>query len=647
MSAIKHCILVSALAFTAHGVAYAQSATPQAAGASVVYGPDFFEVFAPRTAFDMVSRVPGFILNEGEDRRGLSGASGNVRIDGAQPSAKSETLEEILTRIPAREVARIELVRGESSGASGGQTTYVNIVRASVDAQTVWTLGTEIDRYHRIAPRGDATWSRPVGEGMVTLRGVYLGARETERGPRARFDNAGNLISQYFHFGPSREKTYTLSGEWKTPFAGGDLSLTAQAQHASDKEPTYGNNVNGAGALIDFRDGVLLEFVDTYEGGLTYGRQLGEWKLDLNGVVTREGTEGVDTEYALNPAGAVLSGRAQNRFIDTGESIARGVLSRPFGTASVQVGVEGAINTLDQRLTLVQDNGAGPFPVVLPSANVRVEERRAEAFTTLSFTPLTDWKVEATAAAETSTLTQVGDVNLETKLTYWKPSLQVVRSLGEKNQLRARLYRDIGQLNFNDFVAASQVADGSVSAGNPDLKPQTSWRLEGVGDLRFGANGAFALKVFRWWVDDALDQIPFGPAGARFDAPGNIGKADVYGATVSFTVPLSSFLPGAQLSGETTFQKSEVTDPLTGTRRPLSNFKEGTGQVTFRQDLPELSFAWGGRYSEDFDVAPTYRVREVRRQDGNQRFEVYVEVHGDRAAEAARLCPQIPGTAGL
>jgi len=87
---------------------------------AVAYAPDFFAQYAPQTALDMVRRVPGFSVDSGSDRRGFSGTGGNVLIDGARPSAKSQGLEDILGRIPAKQVVRLELIRGASSGGPVG-----------------------------------------------------------------------------------------------------------------------------------------------------------------------------------------------------------------------------------------------------------------------------------------------------------------------------------------------------------------------------------------------------------------------------------------------------------------------------------------------------------------------------------------------
>ena len=157
--------LAAALALS--GVAHAQqppitdTPVPSVAPESptdgrVVYEPAFFATFAPQTALDMVRRVPGFSIDGGSDRRGFSGAAGNVLIDGARPSAKSQGLQEILDRIPAAQVARLELIRAASTGEASGQSVLVNVVRNAAAAGGSGTYEVELERSvsNRVELRG-------------------------------------------------------------------------------------------------------------------------------------------------------------------------------------------------------------------------------------------------------------------------------------------------------------------------------------------------------------------------------------------------------------------------------------------------------------------------------------------------------------
>ncbi|WP_293681204.1 TonB-dependent receptor, partial [uncultured Phenylobacterium sp.] len=112
----------------------------QAAAAAVVaapaeqgvtsFGPEFFAAQQPATAFDMLARIPGFSVDNGAVVRGFEGAAGNVLIDGQRPASKTDTLQEILVRIPAGKVARIEVIRGGAPGIDmQGKTVLANVVQ--------------------------------------------------------------------------------------------------------------------------------------------------------------------------------------------------------------------------------------------------------------------------------------------------------------------------------------------------------------------------------------------------------------------------------------------------------------------------------------------------------------------------------------
>src|SRR5258707_7461820 len=69
-----------------------------------VYPASFFADARPATAYDMVSRLPGFAFDNGLSARGFAGTAGNVLVDGARPTAKTDDLNSILTRIAASSV---------------------------------------------------------------------------------------------------------------------------------------------------------------------------------------------------------------------------------------------------------------------------------------------------------------------------------------------------------------------------------------------------------------------------------------------------------------------------------------------------------------------------------------------------------------
>ena len=84
----------------------AQRAAARTSDQVQVFSPDYFASAHPADAYDMVRRLPGFELIEGDDEvRGFSGSRGNILFDGRAPSGKEESLEEMLRGIPAAKAA--------------------------------------------------------------------------------------------------------------------------------------------------------------------------------------------------------------------------------------------------------------------------------------------------------------------------------------------------------------------------------------------------------------------------------------------------------------------------------------------------------------------------------------------------------------
>ena len=106
--------LIVSLAVLCSSAAFAQVAPPPAApDGPRTYLPADFAQFAPRTAYDMLTRVPGFSIEvEDVEERGFGEATGNVVINGQRVSGKSNDIVTELSRIPASSVERIEIVDG-------------------------------------------------------------------------------------------------------------------------------------------------------------------------------------------------------------------------------------------------------------------------------------------------------------------------------------------------------------------------------------------------------------------------------------------------------------------------------------------------------------------------------------------------------
>lgn len=642
-------MMVSALALT--GMAYAQTpsegeagiappdclptpqcaATPvQSSADRVTYDTGFFRQYNPSNALDMVRQTPGFALDGGDDRRGFSGAVGNLLIDGLRPSSKSQSLQSILSRIPASQVVRVELLRGaEVAGDASGASVLLNIVRTPAAGSGVWEAGFELTSYGEPAPRGELSYSGRNGQLEWGLGASYESTYRDLPGWRRFYDGNGVYTGRANTPSPERIfKEGAINANIAFPLAGGRLSANAQVSGFSFEA------ANGF-PFFDAADTPTFELNQKFEErepgvevGVNYDRDFGPWSLALIGLVNRENYSSDDRgEYT----GSVVGTYIQELDQEAGESILRASLSRSLSPQHrIEVGAEGAFNSLDQTLVYAEDGVA----VDLPNANVLIEEERAELFGTHTWRPADAWTIESRLAWETSTLTFTGDTNDTVELSYWKPSVQVSRTFGGNSQARLRVYRDVGQLDFGDFTSAAAVADGLINGGNPELVPQTAWIAELGADLRFGA-AALSLTLQHRDISDVADLVPIVAPNPnedpmdpdddffRFDAPGNIGDGELTRLSANLSTPVS-FIPGGRLTVEGYLSDSEVTDPVTGRSRIISETPESQIEIQFRQDLPDLRIAWGVNIFKqgEFQV---YRFNEIDTNEEGPWVDVFVE----------------------
>lgn len=646
--------LVALLAAT--GVAHAESAATEASvnevataeadsdstppitatattGDQVVYQPDFFTQYTPQTALDMVRRVPGFSIDSGSDRRGFSGTAGNVLIDGARPSAKSQGLEDILSRIPAKQVVRVELIRGASSGEAAGQSVIVNVVRTASAGSGRYQIEGERTEDNRVSPRGELSYNGRIGKLEYTLGADRFMEQRPLFGGRLLRDGQDNLTGYRYDATPRSYREANGNGSISTPLFGGTFNLNASGGRWNFRTALESSGFDELSVPTDSFRLSINERGRKREIGGDWERRFGDFNLKLVGLDTQGWYANDESTISRNAAYLQTDVVAQRRRDDTAESIGRVTLGWTVSDAHrIEFGGEAALNTLEAHTNLTVDDGSGPTIIPLPSANVTVEEERFEGFLTWNWKINPRWSLESGVTVETSTISQSGDTTAERTLTYWKPSVQISRQIGTRDQVRLKFLRDVSQLDFGDFASSATLADNTVAAGNPDLRPQATWRLQGTIDKRFGTNGAVTLELTREWIEDASDLVPIfdTSSGQFFDAPGNIGEGDLVAIRLTGTLPLDFLLKGAQLKPNLSWSDSEVTDPVTLRSRQISGFADTEVELEFRQDIASRKLAWGLSLYKRSQVQ-FFRVGELETYEEGPFLDAFVEttaIHG-------------------
>jgi hypothetical protein len=602
----------------------AELTTPTSSGERLRYTPEWYASFAPRSALDMVRQTPGFTLLEGEERRGLAGGVGNVLVDGRRPVAKDQKLEEILGRIPASQVQSIEILRGvEAAGDASGQSVLLNVIRTPFTGQGFGSTGFEYAPGKDPKPNAVLAWT---GRARTVDYSVGASTYSFERdlpGSRQQTNADGEASGTRRDISPRDYGQYALNGEAAVDAAGGRLRVTGKASYSRYHEDSTVENFDVNQVLTGSDFNPYTESKRGGEFGARFDRGIGQWDLTSVLLLTRSRFESDITSTHRDAGGTVGSVFAQQELRDSGESILRGTLARDAGPRHrIEVGVEGAINTLDAKLALTFDFGGGPFEIPVRNANVSITEKRTDAFINHAWSFDERWVLSSRIGGEFSRLEFTGDTNQVVELAFLKPSLQLTRDFGKSNQWRVRAGREVGQLDFANFTSSVSLADERVEGGNPDLRPQTEWSLEIAADLRPTDNLAVTLAAFHRWVSDTADFTPVGPPEALEDAPGNIGAARIHGVHVTARAPVPA-VRGATVNVDATWQRSSVTDPLTLRSRDISEFQDFEISAAFRQDLPK--FAWGLAYTEKSDTS-AFLLREIDRDRKSPSLGVFTEV---------------------
>jgi hypothetical protein len=588
----------------------------------LVFEPAFFADSRPDTALDLIARLPGFAFESGDSgTRGLAGTAGNVLIDGRRPSTKSDSLDQILRRISAAGVARVELIRGGAPGIDmQGRSVIANVVLIrTVTTERVFEANSYVYPDGHLGPVLAARWSRREGDDQIegSISGFSDRTDGTGDGFRRRYNPAGNLIQDADLVLWDRIRNLRATGVVQRRVGGGLLRVNGLLG--------WFGNENAQDLLI--RSGGGFDSFNDEEAN-DINSELGvSWARDLNPRLDLELT-GLQ-RYATEDYTGVSESRGDSSTFTadatSGESIGRAILRfRPGSRWSFETGGEVAYNFLDSATTYAE-NGV---PVPLPSSSVKVEELRGEVFGQATWRPDPTLTLEGGLRVEVSEISQSGDSDLTKSFVYPKPRIQATWTPRTGHQFRFRAEREVGQLDFGDFIASADIDIGQVEGGNPDLEPEKSTVIEAIYEHRFDGEGVIEVTVSHADIEDVVDVIPL---TGGFDGVGNIGDGTADFFQLRLTLPTDRLgIPNGRFQTRGSWSSTSVLDPVTGeARRFQGNQAFGCG-VSFNQDLMGGRWSWGFEHGCNIDKGRAFRVREVRAFHEEPDVEAFVQWKPER-----------------
>ena len=585
--------------------------TPNQANESQVYTPDYFTQFVPQTAADMVARLPGFeIRGGGGDERGFGQASLNILINSRRPSSKSSGANQILGRIPASNVTRIEIVDGASLNIPGLSGQVANIFAKTGELSGSWDY----------AIRWEAGSQPQLGDGKINVS-AKTGNLEavasldfgqflfTENGDETFFDGADQVIQnreEKTGFNTQRPRA-NLNLTWLRDNGHiANLNLSGERRNA---------NITVFESFDDLTDPLLSgnseqkngSDRDTYEisGDYSLGAPLLGRGGQLKFIALHRGVNNdFQSEFLFDDGDPGQSTTLFVREDQEREFIGRVEYSWQTGkTSDWTASLEGALNTLDSTTELFEDGISDPAEVV------EVKETRLLGNLSRSWALSDKTNIQASIGAEYSVI----DVptSVQDSLTFFRPKglLSASHKLSDSWTLRGQVERSVGQLDFGTFVSSVSLADGTATQGNDEIFPEQSWEaeLEIEKQNTTGLSGRAAL--FYELIEDPIDQIPFFEAdGTLSQGPGNLDtNAQYYGIRTNLTWILNDVLDGLRLTAEGTLADGSIEDVVTLEDRSLSGDLLWEYKLEARWDIQDTPYAIEteieqGRFSDRFRI---------------------------------------------
>ncbi|MDH7944800.1 hypothetical protein QGM61_13300 [Pseudohongiella sp. SYSU M77423] len=603
-------------------LAYATEQNPdleaQDESSTVIYPASFFQPYNPVSVNDMIDRIPGVSISGNSGGRGL-GSGGDLLINGQRLAGKDNSPRDQLSRIAAREVERIEIIRGTSGELAvrgSGQVVNVVLQDSGARASTSVELSTDRQIDGSLQPGGSISHSRQSGGLSVMLSAAadpqYWHEERLERSFAPDLTPT-QLMEEDKVRDRMRYQTSAIMGYQMNQHRMQLNALYATADHPVDVDRSYfapGTNNQLTRLEREQFDNVN----NNWEVGGDYEYTFDDGSRALLLFIVNSDTNDYTRNRFDNDAPGQIDGEERKTlFIDSDRQTQERIVQTTYNwgltdTQDMQVGVERAQTILDSALLIGRDSGStAPSPEfggLRPALGVSnlgstVEEMRYEGFAVHNWTLNDRMTLESSVEYETSEISLSGSASNSREFSFIKPSVDYRFNITEALQLRATVGKEVQQLSFENFSATANTSDNEqdANAGNPDLVPTQEVRYELTLEYRLpNETGVVSSRFFLRDLEDQIGRVdatvnPSSPISAA----GNIGDAKRWGVYLDGSTRLNMLgLPDALISTSLYLFDSEVTDALLGTTERING--RGRFQLGFQHDVTRWNFNYGFNY---------------------------------------------------
>lgn len=587
-----------------------------------------FSQYSPSNAYELVKRIPGFMINEEDGQRGLGQASANILINGDRLSGKANGVKKALERIPVNIITAVTVYDGASLAIPGlsGEVIDISININGISGRWSWTAQHR-EQFHQVDP---AYWRSTLSlAGKLKTTSWNLGIdnnyqRLGHGGHEVVSAGAGNITERREEYATfDRDKPSLALSLAFNPASGntGHFDFSYELYWQADLETRFSDELAPSSVELDQRyQRRALHKTTEFSGDYAFDIYTGRLKL----VALQSNSRQFDRSLRFQYSDPQLDRQQSDRQDQLGESILRSEYSWQTPHADWQWSLEAAYNVLEREL---QTNNMGLLMLGdsqydQQRLKAKVDEQRFE--TSISFSSSLSQRLawQFSLGIEDSELRQSGNIDQERNFTRVKGSLGLTYAASDLSNLYLGLSRTVGQLNFSDFLAAVDVNEGNSDSGNPDLVPQQAWQLKVTLDQDLQSWGAVSVSLIAEDIDDIVDRV----LTESGDAVGNIASSQRYSSRLNAAIELAPLgFTGARLTIESQYNHSRLQDPVTTVHRRVAHEMINKSVIELRQALPSTDLAWGITY-EQANYEPTYRYNQIITNDEKHGLVVaYVE----------------------
>jgi len=592
------------------------------------------------TADEMIRLIPGtnsVMSNSGGGGRGFGAGGQQILIDGKRVSGKSNGVMQALSRITTAQVAHIELIRGGVSGLevqSKGLLVNVVLRKGGSNSSTMWRVASGYTNEAGLSPRvkistngksnamsymveAEVKRSNNAGawsDDYQNVQGERLETRQNSSDDRHDNARIATNLSYQRENGHSwrLNALYRIGEREKSRYTEQNIHLNDQISHSSFSRPSENESYD-------------------WEFGGDYALALAnDAKVKVMFIANEKDQDDVRHSDTSDSTKSVIR---QEKIIRT--SWANKILQKH----DIEFAAEVALNSYSSQFDLsYQTDGVLEYF----DEQFFIDEKRAELFTSHSYTFENAMVLQSSLTAESS---EIGNAGAKRNYSFLKPRVNLTIDLSDREQLRLTAERKVSQLGFHRFTSGFDIENGEVRKGNLNLTPQHSWNYSVVYDKRLMDDAGTVEFEMRYQdisdhsrkMDSTIYQTVDNETGEATDiahedlvylsSPTNDGKARKLDLSVRSSFRLDGLgLQGAVLSGNYRWRDSDMLDPFTDEHRQLDWNAQNQWGLKFRHNISDSSISYGLDYSYS-GVKGFTNIRDMFEKEGEYSNSAFIAMN--------------------